>query len=169
MVEQTTTTKIQRGARRFRRFAYLAAAVAILCVVSEFALALAPLWRGGDKAQVPASLLAQALTAGPVLFFTWGLFRARRLFRRFETGDVFAAENSADFARIGWAVIGGAAWSLTLGGLAPPAADEVARQLASIGVAARDLALLSLGFALVVIGQVLTQARRLKLENDGFF
>ena len=161
--------RIQRSARRFRRFAYFAAALAMLCVVSEALLALSPLWHGGDASAALSNGFGQAVLAVPVLCFVWGLARARRLFLRIEVGDAFGPENSRDFARIGWAVVGGAAWSLTISGLVTPQTGAVAEQLAGIGVAARDLALLALGFALVAIAQVVAEARRLKVDNDSFF
>lgn len=168
MAKQQTAARIRRGAKRFQRIAYLAAALAILCVGSELLLALSPLWRGGDTASVPSDVLAQAILAAPVLFFVWGLSRARRLFRRIESGELFSADNSRDFALVGWAVFGGALWSLTIGGLAPPQTGELAQQLAAVGLGARDLALVALGLALVVVGQVMAEARRLKTDNDSF-
>ncbi len=168
MDKPSPATRLQRSARRFRRFAYLAAALAMLCVVSELLLALSPIWHGGEVAAALWSGLGQLDLAVPVLCFVWGLVRARRLFRRIEAGDLFGATDSRDFARIGWAVAGGAVWSLTLGGMAPTPAGPVAQQLAGIGLGARDLALLALGFALVAIGQVVAQGRRLKVDNDSF-
>jgi hypothetical protein len=168
MTAQPPATKIQRGARRIRRIAYAAAILAMLCVGSELLLALAPLWKGGDTVQVPADVLAQLMIAGPVVFFVLGLQRARRLFRRIEAGESFSDDNSRDFARIGWAVIGGAVWSLTIGEMAPTQSSALALELASIGEGARDLALLALGLALLVIGQLMAQAGRLKAENDSF-
>ena len=132
-------TRLQRGARRFRRAAYLAASLAILCVVAQLLFALSPLWRGGDRTTALWNGLGQADLSVPVLCFVWGLLRARRLFQRVEAGEVFGPENSRDFARIGWAVAGGAIWSLTLGGM-----------------------------ALIAIGQVVAEARRLKVDNDSF-
>jgi len=168
MTAQPPATRLQRSARRFRRFAYFAAFLAILCVGSELLLALSPLWHGGDPVAALWRGFGQAVLAVPVLCFVWGLARARRLFRRVEAGDVFGPENSRDFARIGWAVVGGAAWSLTISGMVPPQTGDVAEQLAGIGQGARDLALLALGFALVAIAQVVAEARRLKVDNDGF-
>ena len=168
MAASPSDTRIQRSARRFRRFAYLAAVLALICVGSELLLALSPLWKGGDRTAALWSGLAQADLAVPVLCFVSGLSRARRLFLRIEAGEVFGADNSRDFARIGWWVVGGAAWSMTIGGLAPPQTGALAQELAGIGLAARDLALLALGFALVAIGQVMAEARRLKIENDSF-
>ncbi len=168
MAAQPTGARIRRGARRTRRLAYAAAILAIICVVSELLLALSPLWRGGDRAAALSAVLTQLLIVGPALFLVWGLQRARRLFRRIEAGETFTEDNSRDFARIGWAVIGGAIWSLTIGGLASPPTSVLAQQLAGIGAGARDLALLALGLALVVIGQLLAEARRMKAENDSF-
>ncbi len=168
MTEQPSSSPLQRSARRFRRFAYVAAALAMLCVVSELLLALSPIWHGGDVTAALWSGLGQLDLAVPILCFVWGLARARRLFRRMEAGDLFGAGDCRDFARIGWAVAGGAAWSLTIGGMAPTPTGAVAQQLAGIGLGARDLAMLALGFALVAIGQVVAEARRLKLDNDSF-
>lgn len=168
MPQPSSATRIQRSAKRFRRYAYLAAALAILCVFSGLVVALAPIWHGGDVTAALWSGLGQLDLAVPVLCFVWGLMRARRLFLRMEAGEVFGPDDSRDFAWIGWAVVAGGAWSLTLGGLVPPPTDKAAEQLAGLGVAARDLALLALGFALVAVGQVMAQARRLKLDNDSF-
>lgn len=168
MATPSSATPLQRSARRFRRFAYVAAFLAILCVGSEVVLALSPLWHGGDRTAALWSGFGQVVLAVPVLLFVWGLARGRRLFRRVEAGDVFGPENSRDFARIGWAVVGGAAWSLTISGMVPPQTGAVAAQLAGIGQGARDLALLALGFALVAIAQVVAEARRLKVDNDSF-
>ena len=162
------TDRIRRRARRIRRIAYAAAILAVLCVGSELLLALSPLWRGGDTAQVPADVLGQVMIAGPALFFIWGLQRARRLFRRIEGGESFSADNSRDFIRIGWSVIGGAVWSLTIGEMAPTQSSVLAQQLAGIGEGARDLALLALGLALLVIGQLLAEATRYKADSDSF-
>ena len=168
MVMPPTATKIQRSARRFRGFAYLAAMLALLCVASEILLALSPIWHGGDQIAALWNGLGQVVLAVPVLCLVWGLIQARRLFRRIEDGEVFGPENSRDFKRVGWWVVGGAAWSLTISGMVPPQTGAVAEQLAGVGLAARDLALLALGFALVVIGQVVAEARRLKVDNDSF-
>ena len=161
-------TRLQRGARRFRRVAYLAASLAIVCVVAQLLFALSPLWRGGDRTTALWNGLGQADLSVPVLCFVWGLLRAQRLFQRVEAGEVFGPENSRDFARIGWAVAGGAIWSLTLGGMAPLPTGSLAVQLAGIGLGARDLALLALGMALIAIGQVVAEGRRLKVDNDSF-
>ena len=168
MAAPSSAARLQRSSRRFRRFAYLAAALAILCVGSELLLALAPIWHGGDAAAALWNGLGQLDLAVPVFCFVWALMRARRLFLRIEAGEVFGEANSGDFAWIGWAVVAGAAWSLTFGGLVRPQTEAVAEQLAGLGVAARDLALLALGSALVAIAQVVTQARRLKVDNDSF-
>ena len=168
MPAQPSLTPLQRSARRFRRFAYFAAFLAILCVASELLLALSPLWRGGDPGAALWSGLGQAVLAVPVLCFVWGLVRARQLFLRIEAGQVFGPDNSRDFGRIGWAVVGGAVWSLTISGMVPPQTGKVAEQLAGVGQGARDLALLALGMALVAIGQVVAEAQRLKVDNDSF-
>ncbi len=168
MAVQPPATPLQRSARRFRRFAYFAAFLAILCVASELALVLSPLWRGGDPAAALRNGLGQVVLAVPVLCFVWGLARARRLFTRIEAGDMFGPGNSQDFRRIGWAVAGGAAWSLTISGMVPVQTGVVAEQLAAIGQGARDLAMLALGIGLVAIGQVVAEAWRLKVDNDGF-
>lgn len=166
MATPSPVNKIQRGARHVRRIAYAAAGFAVMCVASELLVALAPLWKGGDKAAALHEALDQATLAAPALFFVWGLTRARRLFRRIEAGDVFAPDNSRDFVRVGWAVIGGAVWSLTLGGMVQPQSGVLAQELAGIGQGARDLALLALGLAVIVIGLVMAEARRLKVDND---
>ena len=168
MAKLSPATRIQRSARRFRTFAYLAAVLALICVGSELLLALSPLWHGGDKAAALWRGLGQLVLAVPVLCFVWALFRARQLFLKIEGGEVFGPDNSRDFRRVGWAVVGGAAWSLTISGMVPPQTGPVAEQLAGIGQGARDLALLALGIALVVIGQVVAEARRLKVDNDSF-
>ena len=168
MVAPTSADRIQRSARRFRVFAYFAAMLAVLCVISQLLLALSPIWHGGDVRAALWNGLGQLDLGAPVLFFVWGLMRARRLFRRVEAVEVFGAENSRDFRWVGWAVIAGAAWSLTLGGMAPLPTGPVAQQLAGIGLGARDFALLSLGFALVAIGRIIAEARRLKVDNDSF-
>jgi len=168
MAAQPPVTRLQRGARRFRRFAYLAAVLAILCVASELLLALSPLWRGGNKTAALWNGLGQLVLAVPVLCFVWALVRARRLFLRIEAGEVFGPDNSRDFRRVGWAVAGGAVWSLTISGMVPVQTGPLAEQLAGIGQGARDLALLALGIALVVIGQVAAEAWRLKVDNDSF-
>jgi len=168
MTASSPATPLQRSARRFRRFAYFAAFLAILCIGSQVVLALSPLWHGGDAVAAFEAGLGQVVLAVPVILFVWGLARGRRLFRRVEAGDVFGPENSRDFARIGWAVVGGAAWSLTIGGMVTPPTGAAAEQLAGIGQGARDLALLALGFALVAIAQVVAEARRLKVDNDSF-
>ncbi len=165
---QPSATRLQRSARRFRRFAYLAALLAILCVASGLLLALSPLWRGGDKVAALWNGLGQLALAVPVLCFVGALVRARQLFLRIEAGEVFGPDNSRDFRRVGWWVIGGAVWSLTISGMVPPQTGPVAEQLAGVGLAARDLALLALGIALVVIGQVAAEAWRLKVDNDSF-
>jgi hypothetical protein len=163
-----STSPIQRSARRFRRFAYLAAFLALLCVGSEVLLALSPIWHGGNQVAALWNGFGQLVLAVPVLCLVWGLSRARRLFRRIEGGDVFAPENSRDFKRVGWWIVAGATWSLTISGMVPPMTGAVAQQLAGLGMAGRDLALLALGFGLVVIGQVVAEARRLKVDNDSF-
>jgi hypothetical protein len=168
MATPSPASRVQRSARRFRTFAYFAAMLAILCVVSEVLLALSPIWHGGQAAPALWAGLGQLDLAVPVLCFVGGLKRARRLFLRIETGEVFGEGDSRDFAWIGWAVVAGAAWSLTLGGLVPPQTGPTAEKLAGLGVAARDLALLALGFALVAIGHVVAQGRRLKIDNDSF-
>ncbi len=168
MAAPSSATRLQRSARRSRRFAYLAAALAILCVLSEVVLALSPIWHGGDAAAALWNGLGQLDLAVPVFCFVWALVRARRLFLSIEAGEVFGEDNSRDFAWIGWAVVAGATWSLTFGGLVTPQTGAVAEQLAGLGVAARDLALLAVGFALVTIAQLVNQARRLKADNDSF-
>ena len=168
MPTQPLDTRIQRRARWTRRIAYAAAVFAMLCVGSELLTALAPIWRGGDVSQVRFNVLVQVMIAGPAVFFVLGLLRARRLFRRIEAGESFSDDNSRDFVRIGWWVIGGAVWSLTIGEAAPAQTTALARQLAGIGEGARDLALLALGLALLVIGQLMAQAARLKTDNDSF-
>jgi hypothetical protein len=168
MAAPSTAAALQRSARRFRRFAYLAAMLSVVCVIGQLLPPLAPLWRGGDAAQALRNFVAQADLAVPVVFFVWGLFRARCLFQRIESGEVFGADNSRDFRRIGWAIVGGAAWSLTLGGLIVPQTDPVSQSLAGVGLGARDFALLALGFALVVIGHMTAEARRIQADNDSF-
>ena len=168
MADRPPSTPLQRSARRFRRLAYVAAALAILCVISELLLALAPLWHGGDRDAALKSGLDQAVLAVPVVLLVWGLGLARRLFRRIEAGEVFEPENSRDFARVGWAVVAAATWSMTISGMVPPQTGALAAQLAGIGAGARDLAMLALGFAVVAIGQVVAEATRLKVDNDSF-
>jgi hypothetical protein len=168
MAQTPAATRIQRRSRTIRRIAYVAAVLAILCIGSQLLLVLSPLWHGGDRTAALKSALAQADLAAPALFLVVGLMRARRLFRRLEAGEMFAAENSRDFGRVGWWVFGGAVWSLTLGGMAPVQTGPLAQELAGIGQGARDLALLALGLGLVVIGQVMAEARRLKTDNDSF-
>ena len=168
MAAQSAAAPLQRSARRFRRFAYLAAMLSVICVIGQLLPPLAPLWRGGDLSSVFSNTLAQVDLAVPVLFFIQGLVRARRLFRRIEAGEVFAEENSRDFRWIGWAMVFGAAWSLTMGGLIPPPTTALGQQLAAVGLGARDFALVALGFALVVIGHMMSEARRLQTDNDSF-
>ncbi len=48
MAAQPRASRMRRSARRFRIYAYFAAALALLCVMSEVLLALSPAWRGGD-------------------------------------------------------------------------------------------------------------------------
>jgi hypothetical protein len=166
MATPQIATRIRRGARWFQRLAYAAAALALLCVGSEVIMALSPLWHGGERRGALSGALTQVMIGAPALFFVWGLVRARRLFRRIEAGELFGEEDSRDFARIGWSVIGGAVWSMTIGGMAPLQTGALAQELASIGDAGRDLALTALGLALVVIGHVMAEARRLKVDVD---
>ncbi len=168
MAAQPRASRMRRSARRFRIYAYFAAALALLCVMSEVLLALSPAWRGGDVKGALWAGLQQLDLAVPVFCFVWSIWRARRLFLRIEDGEVFGPEDSRDFVWIGRIIVIGAVWSLTLGEMVPPQTGKVAEQLAGLGIAARDLASLALGFALVAIGHVVAQARRLKIDNDSF-
>ena len=67
MPASTSATPIQRSARHFRRFAYVAAVLAMLCVGSEILLALSPIWHGGDQAAALRNGLGQVVLAVPVL------------------------------------------------------------------------------------------------------
>ena len=161
--------KFRRRARAFQWLAAGAAALAMVCVLSQVLAAVAPLWRGGDAASALKNGAVQAILGAPVLFYVWGLRRARRLFRRIAAGEVFTDDNSRAFAAVGWSLVAGAAWGMIAAGLAPGPADPLALQLSQIGVGARDLALSALGLALVLIGQVMAQATELKTDNDSFF
>jgi hypothetical protein len=168
MAAQTSAARMQRSARRFRIYAYFAAALAMLCVASELLLALSPAWHGGDVRAALWAGLGQLDLAVPVFCFVWSIWRARRLFRRIEEGEVFGPQDSRDFVWIGRIIVAGAVWSLTLGGLVTPQTGKLAEELAGLGIGARDLASLALGFALVAVGHVVAQARRLKVDNDSF-
>lgn len=169
MSGQRATDSIKRRARIFGPIAGFAAVLAVICVFSQMMIALAPLWRGGDQAEALRNGAVQAILAVPALLYVFGLGRARRVFRRIGAGEVFTRDNSRGFALIGWFLFGGALWSLAAAGLQPTEVDLLALQLNQVAVGARDLALLALGLALVVIGQAMAQATALKTENDAFF
>lgn len=168
MAQTPVAARIQRRSRTIRRIASVAVLLAILCVGSELLVALSPLWHGGDRSAALKAGLWQADLAAPALILVWGMVRARRLFRRLEAGEIFAAENGRDFRRVGWAAFGAALWSLTFSGMAPVQTGPLAEELAGIGQGARDFALLALGLGLVVVGQVMAEASRLKTDNDSF-
>jgi hypothetical protein len=143
-----------------------AAVIAGLCVFSQMAMALAPLWHGGDQAAALTNGARQAVQDAPLLLYAWALGRARKVFRRMREGEVFTADNSRAFAFIGRAILYGAVWTMAVAGFTMDQTGPLAEQLRDIGDAARDLALAALGMALIVIGHVMTEATRLKAEGD---
>jgi hypothetical protein len=166
---ETPQSRLRRQCRTFGAVAAFVVAISLLGVMGQIAFVAAPLWKGGSVNEAFINTGKQIVLSVPALLYVASLYFAGRVFRRIGAGEVFARTNGDGLLAMGRCLLIGGVWAMAAEGLVPSAADQpLAQTMREVGRASSDPFLAVLGLALILIGRVVTQAARLKAQNDEF-
>jgi Protein of unknown function (DUF2975) len=170
-VNQPTSrqTALQRQSLRFRGLSSVAVVITLLAVISQIAIAAAPLWKGGPAQQALLDTGRQFVLSVPGLMYVAALYYARRVFVRVADGEIFAPSNGDELRAMGRCLLIGGVWALIVQGLVPYSPSQpLALTMSEVARSSSDVVLAALGLALLMIGRLMTTAAALKAENDRF-
>jgi hypothetical protein len=138
-------------------------------VVSQIAMAAAPLWKGGHVAEALMSTGRQFVLSVPALLYVAALYYARRVFLRIADGEIFVRTNGEGLRAVGRCLLIGGLWAVCAEGLVPYSPDQpLAMTMSEVARSSSNVVLAALGLALTLIGRLMTTAAVLKAQNDEF-
>jgi hypothetical protein len=147
----------------------MAVAITMVAVVSQIALAAAPLWKGGPNAEALVNTGRQFVLSVPALLYVAALYYARRVFLRIAGGEIFVKTNGEGLRAVGRCLLMGGLWAILVQGLVPYSADQpLTLTMSEVARSSSDMVLAALGLALMLIGRLMTTAAAIKAENDRF-
>lgn len=187
-VEADGNSQVALRIRRLSALASLAAMVglnlfAVLVLLSSLALALDPqsidpylegqlLPNGISGVFTPLTrATALVLALSPLAILSFGLWRARQLFRSYWQGEILSARAAQRIGDIGWVVFALAPVSVVtdaLGIVVLTAAGPEGSRYVGLGFDEMDLMAVVFGLLLVIVGRILREAARLWEENRLF-
>jgi hypothetical protein len=160
---------LRRQSRVFRGLAALAVATTLAAVISQLALAAAPLWKGGPVEEALLNTGRQFVLSVPALLYIVALYYARRVFLRIAGGDIFTRDNGEGLRAMGRCLLIGGLWAMAAEGLVPYSADQpLTVTMSEVARSSSDVVLAALGLALTLIGRLMTTAAAIKAENEKF-